>query len=396
MRRYLLILSLGWILLLVAFVGVNWLVDPYRIFHEPWVRENYYPTDGGMRQAASGIINTEAFDSIVLGTSMAENFSGNEATEIFRHRFVNISLSGSKISERAVVLRYALNSRPIREVIFSLDYPGAFDTDSIRGTPIEPYAYLYDDSRANDLQVYASSLGPIRYAFCRNDLLPYELLCQNMKNDLENLVEWHSDWEHSKRFGGLNKWLEAKNNGQIKVALKSIADSVHTIESGKVKAADPALVDQNVMKYRKVFNESLLSIAAQYPKTRFYLFFPPYSRLNYAILQQSDPQRFEDYLVMLRSVIRDAEKYPNVKVFGFETEDFLDDIANYKDTSHYHQLINSKILYWMKNGEHELTSSNLETYIKEIAERAAGYPLKQIGAQIDAYLTTIHRSQRAQ
>jgi len=88
-----------------------------------------------------------------------------------------------------------------------------------------------------------------------------------------------------------------------------------------------------------------LRIVEQYAQTRFYLFFPPYSRLNYAILKQSDPQRFEEYLGILRMVIHDAEKYSNVKVFGFETEDFLDDIANCKDTTHYHQRINSEILH---------------------------------------------------
>jgi hypothetical protein len=85
-----------------------------------------------------------------------------------------------------------------------------------------------------------------------------------------------------------------------------------------------------------------------------------------------------------------SEKHPNVKIFGFEAEDFLDDIANYKDTSHYHQRINSEILRWMKNGEHELTSSNLEPYIQEITERAANYPLREIGSQIDAYLADKH------
>jgi len=390
MRRYLLILTLGWMFPLVGFVGVNWLVDPYRIFHKPWVGNNYYTSDRSMREAAAGIINTETFDSIILGTSMAENFSGNEAKEIFKNRFVNISLSGSKISERAVVLRYALNKRPIDEVIFSLEYPWAFETNSIRGTPIEPYAYLYDDSRVNDLLIYASNLKPIRYALCRNFVIASDALCPNRKDDLENLVEWHSDWEHSKRFGGLNKWLEAKNNGQIKDALKSIANSVKAIESGRVNAVDTALVERNVARGCKVFIESLLSSVAQYPQTRFYLFFPPYSRLNYAILKQSDPQRFEEYLGILRSVIRETKKYPNVKVFGFETQDFLDDIANYKDTSHYHQRINSEILHWMKNGEHELTPANLEPYIQEITKRAASYPLKQIGEQIDAYLTGSH------
>lgn len=386
MRRYLFILTLGWMFPLGAFVGANFLVDPYRIFHKPWIGNNYYTSDRSMRDAAAGIINTEEFDSIILGSSMAANFSAKEASQIFSNRFVNISMDGSGIPERSLVLSYALSQRNITEVIFSFDWGSL--RSPVNTSPIAPYVYLYDDSRANDLLIYASNLKPIRYAFCRNILISSDTLCPNRKNDLENLVEWHSDWGHSKRFGGLKKWLEAKNDDQIKGALQSISKSIHTIESGKVKAADPTLVEQNVAKDRKVFNESLLSSAAQYPQTRFYLFFPPYSRLNYAILKQSDPQRFEEYLGILRSVIQDAEKYQNVKVFGFETEDFLDDIANYKDTSHYHQSINSKIMHWMKNGEHELKSSILEPYIQEITDRAAVYPLKHVGSEIDAYLAT--------
>ena len=388
MRRYLLILTLGWMIPLFGFVGVNWLVDPYRIFHKPWIGNDYYTSDRSMRDTAAGIINTEEFDSIILGSSMAANFSANEASQLFGNHVVNISMDGSGIPERSLVLSYALRQRKLTDVIFSFDWGSL--RSPVSASPVAPYAYLYDDNRANDLLIYASNLKPIRYAFCRNLVIASDALCPNRKNDLENLVEWHSDWEHSKRFGGLNKWLEAKNDGQVKDALKSIADSVHTIESGKMKAVDPALVERNVARDRKVFAETLLSNAEQYPQTRFYLFFPPYSRLNYAILKQSDPQRFEEYQGILRSVIRDAEKHPNVKVFGFETEDFLDDIANYKDTSHYHQRINSEILHWMKNGEHQLTSANLEPYIQEITRRAANYPLKQIGAQIGAYLTAAH------
>lgn len=381
MRRYLFILSLGWMLPLVVFVGVNWLVDPYRIFHKPWIGNNYYTSDRTMRDAAAGIINTEEFKSIILGSSMAANFSANEASQIWGDRFVNISMDGSGIPERSLVLNYALRKKNLSEVIFSID-----GFAQVSESPIAPYAFLYDSNRGNDLLIYATNLKPIRYALCRNLIFTSDALCPNRKNDLESLVEWHSDWEHSKRFGGLNKWLEAKNNGQIKDALKSISDSVRKIESGKVKTVDSRLVERNVARNRKLFNESLLSSAAQYPETRFYLFFPPYSCLNYGILKQSDPQRFEEYIGLLRSVIRDTEKHPNVKIFGFETKDFLDDVANYKDTSHYHQRINSEMLHWMKKGSHELTPSNIEPYIQEITARAANYPLKQIGTQIDTYL----------
>ena len=247
MRRYLLILTLGWILPLVAFVGVNWLVDPYRIFHKPWVGNNYYTSDRTMRETAAGVINTEEFDSIILGSSMAANFSAREASQLWGDPFVNISMDGSGIPERSLVLNYALRRKKLSEVIFSFD-----GFQQVSESPVAPYAFLYADNRANDLLIYASNLKPIRYVFCRNLMFTSDAHCLNMKNDLENLVEWHTDWEHSKRFGGLNKWLEAKNNGQIKEALKSIANSVHTIESGKVKAADPAQVERTVSKDRKV------------------------------------------------------------------------------------------------------------------------------------------------
>jgi len=389
MRRYLLIMTLGWMLPLVAFVGINWLVDPYRIFHKPWVRDNYYPTDTGMRAEAAGIINTESFDSIILGTSMAENFSPREASQVFDANFVNISLSGSFISERSFVLGYALRKRNLKDVIYSIDW-GTLNTGSIAGRPMEPYAYLYDEDPINDLTIYASNPKVFRYALCRNLVVSSDRLCQKRKNDLETLVEWYSDWEHSKRFGGLNKWLEAKNNSQIQGSLKEISKSINLINSGQIASIDSSSVELANYQHQKVFNEKLLVHAIKYPKTQFYLFFPPYSRLNYAILKQSNPQRFEEYLGILRLVVNECARHPNIHVFGFETEDFLDDIANYKDTSHYHQLFNSKMLHWMKNGEHELKPENLETYIQEITARAAAYPLKEIGDQIDSYLKNTH------
>lgn len=367
---------------LTLFMAISWFVDPYRIFHKPWFRDNYYT--GEMRILASGLINTESFDSIILGTSMAENFSPAEASSVFGTKFVNISLSGSSLAERSLVLNYALEKRKLSDVVYSLDL-FAFEADSTVNSPIAPYVYLYDSNPWNDVLIYASNLKTFRFAFCKNLLISSDKLCSNTR-DLENIVEWHSDQEHSKRFGGLNKWLEAKNNPQIQDSLKTISTNINTITSGNVKAIDLVKVADSKLKHQQVFRANLLNTIAKYPETKFYLFFPPYSRLNYAITKQSDPQRFENYLEILRFVVSDCAQYSNVTVFGFETEPFIDDIANYKDTSHYHQQFNSKMLYWMKQGKHELTQQNIGQYIEVITERATNYPLQEIGGQIDSYL----------
>ena len=359
----------------------NYLIDPYRIFHKPWVRENYYVPE--MRIQASGIINTEKFDSIVLGTSMADNFSPAEASKVFGQKFTNISLNGSSLAERSLVLNYALEKEKLVNVISSLD-PDTFDKDSITGTPIAPYAYLYDGITSNDLQLYASDPTILRFALCRNILFTSDMLCHDTR-ELEDLTEWHSIKAQKERFGGLHNWLTKSNDHQIKAALANILKSIQVINSGQAKAVNWAEVARETSKNQQVFTDCLLYYAAKYPKTKFYLFFPPHSRLRYAIMKQSNPQAFEVYLEILRFVVRESKRYENVKVFGFETELFLDDIANYKDTTHYHQRFNSKMLYWMKNGEHELTTSNLDDYIKDITTRATNYSVNKIGDQINDY-----------
>jgi hypothetical protein len=389
MRRYFIILTAGWMLPAAIVLCINLLVDPYRIFHRPWIRDNYY-LNNGMFIADSGIINTENFDSIILGTSMADNFSPAEASGIFGGKFVNLSLDGSSIAERSLVLNHALEKRRLNVVIYSFDW-GTLDIASPINTSIAPFAFLYDDSSFNDILVYANP-KLLRFAFCGNILVGRP--CNDTRKDIEHLTEWYSEPDAVKRFGGLHNWLENQNNVEIKNALAGILKAIKAIDSGQVNAVDWAAVARETSMHQLVFKDYLLKYVARYPGVEFYLFFPPYSRLNFALTKQGNPQAFETYLATLRFVVHESEKYDNVKIFGFETESFPDDLANYKDTIHYHQRINSEMLHWMKDGAHQLTTSNLDGYINEITARAAIYPLKDIGAEIDAYLTRVAETGR--
>ena len=272
MRRYLIVMNAVWVGALVGIVGFGWLLDPYRIFHKPWFREDYYTTDNAMRESAAGIINTGDFDGVILGTSMAENFSPAEASRLFGGRFVNISMAGSSIVERAAVLKYALSKKPLSTVIFSADWE-KFRSASVDDSPLAPYLYLYDDNRLNDLQIYARSLRPLRYAFCRTGA--GNRSCRNRKADLETLVEWHSRPEHRRSFGGLQKWLEHLDDKQVRAALRQIADDIRAIRPDAAPAQKPAAGKKvataaRLAPQRKSLDD-LLALVAQYPDTRFEL-----------------------------------------------------------------------------------------------------------------------------
>ena len=360
MKRYLLIFLATWLVTTSILVGAGIIIDPYRIFHPPWVRDDYFLPN--TRIQASGVINHVEFDSIILGTSMAENFSPGEASRIFNERFVNISLSGSSQSERAIVLEYALKNRKISKVIYSLDGFGKAPIDS---RSIAPYTYLYDDSLINNIHIYSYDVSNLKYLFCGNIFWSERSSCPETRS-LETLTEWASDTNHSMRFGGLDKWLSAKNNSQIKEALNEIANSIEKIETGAISPGEPLKIQSALEERSKSFNDYLLKYVIDHQKTDFYLFFPPYSRLRYAIWKQSDPNAFQIYIETLRMVVNETSKYSNVFIYGFDDQSFLDDLANYKDTSHYSPEYNSRILTWIKNGEHLLNTENLENYISAI------------------------------
>lgn len=380
MKRYLLIFLATWLVTTSILVGAGIIIDPYRIFHPPWVRDDYFLPN--TRIQASGVINHVEFDSIILGTSMAANFSPDEASKLFKEKFVNISLDGSSQSERAIVLEHALKNRKISKVIYSLDGFGKAPIDS---RPIAPYTYLYDDSLINDIHIYSYDVSNLKYLFCQNIFYSERSSCPETRS-LETLTEWASNKDHSMRFGGLDKWLSAKNNGQIKEALIEIANSIEKIETGTIPPSEPLKIQAALEERSESFNDYLLKFVIDHPETDFYLFFPPYSRLRYAIWKQSDPNAFQVYVETLRMVVNETSKYPNVIIYGFDDQSFLDDLANYKDTSHYSPEYNSRILTWIKNGEHQLTPKNLENYISAITSKAEHYSVIDIGHEIKKYM----------
>lgn len=386
MKRYLAVTLIIWLSSLALYVGSLCVIDPFQVFHKPWLRDPYIVRE--MRVQAKGIIDQYEFDAAIVGTSMAANFMPGEASRIFNRHFVNISLDGSFMIERSVVLDYLFRKKKMADIIYSLD---GYDQDSLNGMPIEPYVFLYDNKPFNDLQLY-TSFKCAKFLFCRNALFPGRGGCEKT-TDLEHATEWGSKAEHARRFGGLNQWLNAKNNNQVSGALKKVSNAIRTIEEKRVQPIEPGEVQRRFEKRKKVINAQLIKYFSAHPSTTFYLYFPPYSRLRYAIHKQSHPGMFEIYLDTIKWMVHEAGRYKNVEVYGFDDMDFPDDIANYKDTSHFHQRINSKILAWMKAGQHRLTASNVDAYISTIDHKAANYRIDIIGDRIAAYLGSSGKTQ---
>lgn len=363
------------LLLAVTFFAVLFIYDPLKLFHQPFLYKQYLQSN--MRKQVAGIANNWEYDSIILGTSILECTSAQNASNILGGRFVNISLSGSYFFERAIVLKYVLEKKPIKKVIYSLDTVGLIDTAKSNGTyPIDSWSYLYDNNLFNDFKVYLDN----KYIRCL--FSPYDKIqCMGKKVDFDRPNTWHTLPSQSARFGGLHNWLNMKNNDQVKNAFDSIIGATKALKQGK-KIIDDNL-DYNVMKSRRYIDNNLIKYIANYPDTEFLLILPPYSRIKFAIDAQYNQLSFRRYKASIRYLVSKSVQFKNMNVYGWGNHAFVDQISNYKDLIHYEHKINSWMLGAIKRNEGLLTTSNIDSYLRLLTRKSLNYNLFQLGNQIE-------------
>ena len=336
----------------VVLFGILWLYDPLQLFHKPIFRETTF--FGDMRLAARGIIRYYDFDSVILGTSMLENTSAKEAGEKLGGKWVNLSLINSSYDERAVVLEYLFGYKKPQKIIYSLE---SFTIDSIKDS--SRFDYLYDGNPLDDFKVYLND----KFILCA---LAWRESKDCTGRDLEELLKWSNHEDLKILFGGFEKWLKYGKKETIAM-LKNIKDTPFVVKKDNF----------DLEKQRSYIQTYVLDFVAENPKTQFFFIVPTYSRLSYRIGSGDfDNKAFYNRALNLKWFVQELEKYPNAKIYGFDTLDYADDVANYRDFIHYNVDMNSLHLDSIKQGKHILDSNNIDSYLKAMEDRIKNYDLK--------------------
>lgn len=82
----------------------------------------------------------------------------------------------------------------------------------------------------------------------------------------------------------------------------------------------------------------------------------------------------EDYVKFKKYVYNVMKNYPNIKLFDFQNEkNVTHNLANYKDTTHYHQKINFWMLDCMKNNTYLVSKDNIDKMTGELIKQVHRY-----------------------
>ena len=353
-------------------------VDPLNISRAELTDNEFYIRE--MRYQSSGIINKLDFDSVIIGSSMAENFLPKTTADILGGQFVNLSLSGSLLSERKVVLDYLFRKKEISTVLISLD--GITNVQRNRGIPLDSWSYLYNDSYYDDFTVYLTrKFSP--YLSCHSALKkPISNFifgnCPNEKirNDVENLTEWQSDPDQNSRFGGVDSWVKHKNNQQIDASIKKINRSIE-------KTAAYTKQSEQIIYDIDEFIKNISPLIREQSNTQFILFFPPYSVYHHAVTKKLEPNIYSQYLDVVKSLVAEVSQYPNADIYWFQDKAFSNDIENYKDLTHYHQNISNLLLRNISQGKSKMTNENHLDLLNEFENQVSNVDLMALSNALD-------------
>lgn len=354
------------------------LYDPLQISRKGYfVAEKY---DEDMRLQVRGIIENVPFDSVLLGTSMLVNSSAKEASDLLGGDFINLSMVGSNFYERALVLRKLFATKPIKNVIYSLD-DVYFKCENEQPALDNSWMVLYDNNPLSDYLVYANKKYMVRFA---KDIWGSWQGRSVGRDFFELKTEWFSDPYHAERFGGLQNWVKYKDRQGVGEFLQQrLPDAVK-----KLQAVPPKLVlkRQQEAMLLEYLERNILSFVKEHPDTAFNMVLPPYYRYRYAEWRRLEPEKFALHKRLIQYMVAATAKYPNLHIYGFEDMDFLDNIANYKDTTHHHQDFNSLITKSIAAGKHELTTENVDAYLQASEKKALDYDIAALNKEAQSLL----------
>ena len=314
----------------------NYIVDPYQIYRKTSL---YTFKIQDQRYLNAGLARNYPYDTLIVGSSMIENFYLHDIKNNTFKQPLKLSFQGGGIYELNTLINLAIHSnKKLKNIIIDFDMY-AFNNQSKQNF-ISSYFpnYLYNSSYIDDTY-YLLNFKILRKSFRS---LKNKYNEQKIRKQLDNLYSWQNDY---------------KDQFTIKNVLSSY--KYHIKNDNKIENPKRFFNDLKIN-----FNKTIYKTIKNNPNICFYIFYPPYSIYGYKAIENLN--KFDSFIKFKKYTFEKLLKYKNVKIYDFQTaEKIILNIKNYKDIYHYHENINKWMLKQIQNNNFLVTQQNYHNYLKK-------------------------------
>ncbi|MEX1377736.1 MAG: hypothetical protein AB1Z23_09750 [Eubacteriales bacterium] len=326
-------LTAGLVILIASFIFI---VDPFFCFREP--KEYGYSISNEIYQNP-GVVRNYEFNSVILGSSMCENFRPSEFDNKFSVSTVKLTYAGGYPLNYKYIMDTIKEYKDLEVVFWGMDIT-TFATPSNQ-TRFPLPEYLYDQNRLNDIN-YLLNKDIILYSL---DVVRKQI-AGVPTTDIDDAYEWYS--------ANANKF-------NTPVVAENLLDMYNL--AGKSDAQISS--DEYFYLVKENFEKNIVPIIESNPETEFYIFFPPYSIVFWKVHEKAGD--LDEYIYSLEYITENLLIYDNIEVYSFQdVESIVCDISLYKDHTHYLPSINDFILENMDNPKYQITKENYKNKIEDL------------------------------
>jgi hypothetical protein len=323
----------------VAAAFVVW-VDPFQQYH---LASRYPPRFYFLhhRYINPGLARNQAYDTVVIGSSIMENTKNDFVAGACGGSAVNLSMPAMSASEQRLMIETALGYRRLKRVIAVLDFnefAGGVDERQDVAGPLP--RYLYDRNPFNDLPY----------------LLSADVLAKSWRIVAGDTSERFTSDPNAAWF-----WGNVVRFGREHV--------LRGLDLARLNARYQQ-PQRTLEGMRASFEHNLLPILEAHPDTEFDLVWPPYSILVWLDFAQRD--QLGVTLQFKRYVAGVTAKFPKVHVIDLQGERAVThDLDRYDDIYHFDPAVNEWLIEAACHDRDRVDARTVDAFERELRAQVA-------------------------
>lgn len=320
-------LVLSILVVTVLTAGIVFVFDPFFHYHKP-IR----PLKAVLTQAeyqVIGTLRTFDYDSLIVGSSMAENYNNRWFDETFDCTAIKAVKPGANTSDLVYLLEAAFEEKEIKNIFYTLDISALTTTIQEHyvneGMPL----YLYNKNPFDD----------VKYLFNKHVIfedIPY-MIANSFLGDYDE--------------GNSYNWAKYKEFNTL------IYEPIEEKQPEKTQDEYGKYVDFNINK--------LESMVKYHPETKFIFMVPPYSTLWWHDAYMCGDLE-QDFYALDQAFTR-LLQYENVEIHYFQNmEEIISDLTLYIDLIHYHPDVNKTLVNLIPTNEYKVNLENKDAVLENM------------------------------
>lgn len=347
--------------IIVAAALLTFTVDPLQLFRPARLFAAMYSPDSRMQDA--GLIRSQQFDTVFMGTSLAVHFRQSDIDKALGVRSLKLAMTGSNSREQSFVLEAAMERGPKR-VIWQVDdwiFRHAPDVDADAHLPANLYRrnvfglaeYLLSGAMARESLWIA--LRSIPHLMPMVAKLTNGIMFRFSIAEVDDINALRRDTDIGATY----------NEAKALAAFRGMSDPARRKSLSEGFDLDSMIAG---------FQRDAIGLIAKHPDVQFDIYFAPYSILYLVAMRDASPVSLKTTFDFTAYAFERLARLPNVRLHDFRVaREVTHDLDNYADVAHHSPAVDLKILSWLAEGRYRVDPG------------APLASLEQLEAQVEAY-----------